>query len=387
MTKIALIDFSEVETFTIQHLLSPYQVELTEEDSADLLIRKGPGIRNSIHTKVEMPNRIVDRTSERLHTESVEIGADQIVECSKILERVMNPRIALRYLIATGLPFEYNVMPSSIRNRFLSNRKIDTDLSRHLSVETARKTLVSTLSQKGFRLLRRRPPSLLITHDIDTEQGLQRAAALKSVENELGMKSFWFLPSIEYPISATIAKELTEGSVIGSHDIRHDGKLIRVRKRTEVVQRLRESRLRLETIFEHDVVCFRSPLLQFSRKITSALKEAGYLHDFSVPCWEPIHPSTMEGFGIESTQPFEIDGITETPLTLFQDHQVLYMMGMDADHAIKLWVEQAKLIRSFGGDIVLLIHPDYAFSRDTDAYRRLLKSLSEVGSDYSPIVP
>jgi hypothetical protein len=53
---------------------------------------------------------------------------------------------------------------------------------------------------------------------------------------------------------------------------------------------------------------------------------------------------------------------------------------MNTREAIKFWVEQAKLIRSFDGDIVLLVHPDYAFSRDLGDYRKLLESLTQIAT-------
>ena len=389
MTKLGLVGFSKNETFVVQHLLSPYKIELVEgEDMVDMMIyKKGSSelSKNSLQTRMESIKSMKpdDNQTSKHFGRAVEIDPDLLGECSKIIEKVMNPHIALRYSIATRLPFAYNLFPSRIRNRFLRKHTVSADLSQHLAVQMARKTLVDELHEKGLQLLRRKPASMLITHDVDTEQGLQRAPALKSVEDDLGIQSIWFLPSNEYSIPKRIAGELKKRSMIGSHDFKHDGKLIHIKQPSDAARRLMESKVKLEEIFEQPVVYFRSPLLQFSRKITSALKQAGYTHDFSVPCWEPIYPSTMNGFGIESAQSFEIDGITETPVTLFQDHQVLYLLGMSVDDAIDLWLEQAKLIRSLDGDIVLLIHPDYEFSRDLAAYRRLLVSLSEAGANYS----
>jgi hypothetical protein len=123
--------------------------------------------------------------------------------------------------------------------------------------------------------------------------------------------------------------------------------------------------------------------LQFSGRIISALAEAGYCYDFSAPCWEPVHPSTMGGFGVETAQGFETDGVVEVPLTLFQDHQVLRILGMSIHDAIKFWIKQAMLVRSFGGNIVLLVHPDYSFSGNPREYKELLVSLSEIQNQYS----
>jgi peptidoglycan/xylan/chitin deacetylase (PgdA/CDA1 family) len=250
-----------------------------------------------------------------------------------------------------------------------------------------RQILANAIRHLGFHLQRKKPPFFMVTHDVESERGFARTLSMKAVEDELNIKSLWFIPSHEYPINRSIAADLAEGATIGSHDFKHDGRLIHIHRQSELVQRVSESKLRLEEIFGQVISQFRSPLLQFSRELASALVEAKYQSDFSIPCWEPVNPMTMNGFGVESAQPFEIDGLIETPLTLFQDHQVLNVLGMNTHEAIKLWLEQAKLIRSFNGDIVLLIHPEYAFSLDLDAYRKLLVSLSELhlASDHSAI--
>jgi hypothetical protein len=290
----------------------------------------------------------------------------------------MNPRISWIYKLSTHLPVRYNVVPPSIRNRILRTRGTDADLSHHVANETARKILIRAIHLLGFRLERKNPPSLLITHDIDTDKGLQRALKLKAVEENLGLRSTWFLPSDEYPIRRDIARDLADGSRIGSQDVWHDGRLIHIQRFDELVERMRKSRLKLEHLFEKEVTCFRSPLLQFSRRILHALFAAGYKSDFSAPCWEPMYPLTMSGFGVEFVQPFEVQGVTEFPLTLFQDHQVLKVLRMSTNQAVRFWLRQAKLVQSLDGHIVLCIHPDYDFSRDLSEYRILLASLQEM---------
>jgi hypothetical protein len=309
---------------------------------------------------------------------NVDIPSELIEECSMRFEKVMHPSISFKYKVITRLPLQYSIVPSSIRSRFLRMSEVDGDLSQHLANEIARKALVDAFNTLGFPLRKRDPPAFHITHDIDSERGLRRARALKDVENELGLTSTWFLPSDEYDINEEIAVDLTVGARIGSHDTRHDGKLIHIRRHKELVDRLKESKTELEKIFDKEIICFRAPLLQFSGRIAAGLKEAGYGYDFSVPSWEPMHPTNFGGFGVESVQPFEVNGIVETPLTLFQDHQVLNVQGMSTIEAVKFWTEQARLVHSFGGDIVLSVHPDYQFGNNPAAYKKLLISLSEV---------
>jgi peptidoglycan/xylan/chitin deacetylase (PgdA/CDA1 family) len=366
-------------------------MELTEEERSDLVICRGactdlgkPQIRISgaLHARD-------DYAKLEYHGNGiVELPSELINACSKRLEAARNPKIALTYAFSTRLPFRYNKLPSSIRNRLLSTRIASMDFSEHFTLERARRILLEAFALLGFRLIRKNPPSLLVTHDVETERGLRRAPSLKEIENDLGVKSTWFVPSHDYPIDSTIAAKLANNSVIGSHDIKHDGQLIQIRNRSKLVERLIASRDRLKEIFGQEIRCFRAPFLQFSSEILSALRDAGYSSDFSLPCWEMIYPPTMSGFGIECVQAFEMEAIVETPLTMVQDHQLLNVMGMNVDESIKLWLEQARLVRSFEGDLVLLIHPDYSFSRELEAYRKLLISLIELNShsDQSPAI-
>ena len=361
-------------------LLYPYNIELLEgiEDSdvvicGDHLNCSKPMIRISAGAKKDFP---IDDQGNGI----VDVDYQLMRQCSDKFQAVMNPRVASMYKLATQLPLRYKLIPSSVRNILLRARLVDCDLSHHTAMEILRGVLREAFGILGFHLERRNPPSLIITHDVESGKGLEKALSLKRVEDALAVRSTWFLPSEEYPIPCKVAKELSKDSTIGSHDIRHDGRLIHIRKSEELVERLSSSRLKLEKIFEKEVECFRSPLLQFNKRIAGALGKSGYRFDFSIPCWEPANPVTMSGFGIESVQPFDIDGVTEFPLTLFQDHQVLNVLGMDTHEAIRLWIQQAKLIRMFGGDIVLLIHPDYAFSQHLEDYRELLTKLLKIHS-------
>jgi hypothetical protein len=311
----------------------------------------------------------------------VELPFDLVSRCSERFEAAMNPRIAFKYRVATRLPFRYNIVPLSIRSWFLRTNRGDSNLANHLANDVARRVMVEAFELLGFHLKRKNRPSLVITHDVDNEEGLRRALSFKAVEDELNIKATWFLPSDEYLIPRTLTKDLVDGSNIGSHDMKHDGKLVHMHSRDKLVQRLAHSRSKLEDLFETEVTRFRAPLLQFSWRIVSALAEAGYRYDFSAPSWEPVHPSTMGGFGVQTAQPFEMVGIVEIPLTLFQDHQVFNVLCLDTDSAITLWIEQAKLIRSLDGDIVLCTHPHLAFSRNLQKYKELLTLLLQIQAD------
>jgi hypothetical protein len=374
--------FTEDEMAALGYLLYPYDVEVRRHrDDSDITICRGAHVSDLSKPLIRVRDGL-DSKRGNLEPSSengiVDLPLDLILASCEKFRRALNPRISLIYKMSTSLPFRYNLVPSPIRNLLLRAREVDANLSRHFTNEIARKLLVKAFSDLDVELKRKNPPRLLVTHDIETKKGLGKALALKSVEESLDLRSIWFLPSHEYSIPRDIATDLADGSRIGSHDIRHDGKLIHIRSSDQLVARLKNSRLMLENVFEKEVTCFRSPLLQFSCKIAAALRGAGYKSDFSIPCWEPVHPTTMTGFGIESAQGFELDGIVEFPLTLFQDNVVLNVLQMNTREAVKFWMEQAKLIAQFDGDLVLLVHPEYSFSRELREYRELLCRLLEL---------
>jgi hypothetical protein len=257
------------------------------------------------------------------------------------------------------------------------------DLSSHILIENTRKVIKDAFRDLGFALNRKRSPSLVITHDVDTARGLEYAHELKAVEARLNLSSIWFLVTEAYDLDARLLRDLADGSTIGSHDTKHDGKLIQIHNKNDLVKRLKRSRSKLESIIDKPVDSFRSPLLQFSAEILSGLAEANYKKDFSAPTWEPSHPSTMSGFGVETVQPFEIGGILEVPLTLTQDHQVMNVLGLNTREATKFWVQQARFVRSIDGDIVLLVHPDYDFAQHPEDYQTLLEQLVSVNAEYT----
>jgi hypothetical protein len=334
------------------------------------------------------PNIIISRDAGRVSVRagqspesSVLLPFDLVRKSWTLFNSALNCTPSTLYRLLTRMPLQYNVAPSALRSWFLHARLPSYNPSLHISNETNLKILIQALDSLGFQMVSKRPPALIVTHDVDTKKGLKRTLAMKSVDDDLELQSIWFLPSDEYPLDKNIIKDLVNGSTIGSHDVKHDGRLINIKKRAALVKRLRESKLKIEAATESEVSCFRSPLLQFNGRIVAALKEAGYSDDFSAPSWEPAHPSVMTGFGVEFFHEFEISGISLHPLSLLQDHQTLHILDLTLGEGVKVWLEHARLISSYRGDIVLLVHPDYDFAKDLHLYRQLLSDLKEIHGD------
>ena len=371
-------DFSTLELTLLSSLLYPLEAEFTmSSGGSDVKISKVSSDNGSASLVFALD---ASRNGGTSQTGLVTMPYDPLAKSFEVLDHVLKHRVSFSYRLATSMPFEYNVVPESIRARFLRRGNKATNLMDHVSVQKTRMMLFDAISKAGFPL-KRSAPRLIVTHDVDTDKGLESSLKFKKIEDDLGIQATWFLPSNEYDIGQMIAADLGDGANIGSHDVKHDGKLIRIHDHSRLVDRLSQSRLELGRVFNREIVSFRSPLLQFSGLILSALKSAGYTSDYSLPCWEPVNPAVMSGFGGECASSLMLNSIIETPLTLFQDHQMFHVLEFSISEAIKIWLDQARSLVSIGGDVVLLTHPDYNFSQDLEKYRELLEGLSKVVSD------
>jgi hypothetical protein len=195
---------------------------------------------------------------------------------------------------------------------------------------------------------------------------------MKKIESKYDIGSAWYIPSKRYKLEGSIIKEIGYHGEIGVHDTKHDGKLAHLAKE-KLVERVSQARNSIETIIEHKIEGFRAPVLQHNQQILSALKESGYRYDTSIPTWEPKHPFTMKPHGIGTIYPISMNGLIEIPLTLPQDHQLLYVLGLTPEEVMRTWATMATLIRELGGVCMFLVHPDYKFGDpNTNLYEELL---------------
>ena len=291
---------------------------------------------------------------------------DLVEEFKHKLEQKLNVKPSLLYKLVVCNVVPYRAVPPAIRNLLLRTRKASLDnYIEKLELERIRKEFMKRIGAQKLQ------PMYLITHDIDTEKGLRRALKLKKVEDKYGVKSIWFIPTGEYKLDKKIVKELAEDHEIGSHDVKHDGKLILLEKE-EIVKRLKESKKLLEQIIEKEVKWFRAPLLQHNMKIIQAIKEAGYKYSSTSPAWEPVHPVTMKPYGVELLDPVKVNDVIEIPVTLPQDHQMLHVIGLSSKKSVEKWMN---MINELNETAVLLIHPDYELN--ANHYKNIVKALVE----------
>ena len=302
-----------------------------------------------------------------LNEDLIFLTLDVVGEYKEILDDTLNAKPSTAYRLLTGLPVSYTLAPKRLRDLFMKGRvgqecitfceKLPLDALRFILVRAIEKLSDKKLRRKNWNGKRY---ACTMTHDIDTRNGLQKAKGVKKLEEKYDLSSAWYIPSEHYELNHETVEELANYGEIGSHDTRHDGKLVQLSQQ-KLVGRLREAKQALEKIINCSVEGFRAPLLQHSSGILRGLKVAGFSYDTSIPTWEPRHPRTMRPHGLGTIYPMFFDGVTEIPISVVQDHQLLYVLGLKPKEVIVEWLSMTAVIKELGGCCVLLSHPEYKF--------------------------
>ena len=73
--------------------------------------------------------------------------------------------------------------------------------------------------------------ALVLTHDVETREGLEKVLPLARLEQKLGFRSCFNFVGRDYPVYDQIRKTLTDmGFEVGLHGLTHKGNLFRSRK-------------------------------------------------------------------------------------------------------------------------------------------------------------
>ena len=209
----------------------------------------------------------------------------------------------------------------------------------------------------------RRRFAFVLTHDVESAQGVANIGRVREIEERHGMVSSWNFCAEQYPIPDGVFDRLREeGCEIGLHAIDHRGKLFSSRARFEA--QLPAIRQYLE---DWDAAGFRSPALH---RNADWMPELGCDYDSSFPDTDPFEP---QAGGCCWVFPFFNGEMIELPVTLVQDHthwEILRRPNID------LWVEKIGWLREVHGLVNVIVHPDYLLRDDRlELYDQLLVHL------------
>jgi hypothetical protein len=193
--------------------------------------------------------------------------------------------------------------------------------------------------------------ALLLTHDVESGEGLRRAIEIADLEEERGFRSSFNIVADWYPIDWGVLNELqTRGFELGVHGVHHDLSMFISRSSFESqLPIVREMADRL------GASGFRSPATHRSIEWLSDLPLS---YDCSVPHSDPFEPQPG---GCCSLWPFFIGDVVEVPYTLTQDLTLMTLLG---HRNTDLWRKQFEHIEDLNGLAQLITHPDPGYLGD-----------------------
>jgi peptidoglycan/xylan/chitin deacetylase (PgdA/CDA1 family) len=194
--------------------------------------------------------------------------------------------------------------------------------------------------------------ALVLTHDVDSPQGVEKCIALAKMEENLGFRSSFNFVAEKYHTPVDLRKYLTEnGFEIGIHGLYHDGKYFDSKE--EFLKRADRINWYLN---DWNVVGFRTPSMLHNLEWLHALN---IQYDSSTFDTDPFEPQSD---GIGTIFPFFVSskngkkGYVELPYTLPQDFTLFILMR---EKTINIWKKKLDWIVENGGMALINVHPDY----------------------------
>ncbi len=194
--------------------------------------------------------------------------------------------------------------------------------------------------------------ALVLTHDVESEQGREKCLQLMKLESDMGFRSsFNFVPG-DYQVPQGLRDRLNnDGFEVGVHGWTHDGSLYKSRAIF-----LDQARRINERLSEWGAVGFRSPAMHHN---LDWLLDLDIEYDLSTFDTDPFEPQSD---GVGTIFPFHVEGdgsrrgYIEMPYTLTQDFTLFVLMK---EKTISKWKQKLDWIAETGGMALLNTHPDY----------------------------
>ena len=209
---------------------------------------------------------------------------------------------------------------------------------------------------------------VIMTHDVETQVGLDCLNELMNLDDSFGIKaSFQLVPEKRYFVAPSILAEIRHrGFEINVQDLNHDGMLYATReqflRRANLINMYRR---RFEAHGFRAAVLYRRP---------EWYADLDFSYDMSIPTVG--HLSAQRG-GCCTVMPYFIGNVLELPVTTTEDYGLLHLLSQSS---IDLWVQQVDLIIKNNGLISFIVHPDYILEkRARTLYEKLLALYANIG--------
>ena len=210
----------------------------------------------------------------------------------------------------------------------------------------------------------------MMTHDIDTKEGMKMAGQVLDEMVELGLKPCFFLVAHGYQWDDGFCDAVRQaGGEIALHGDTHDNR-IAFEPRERIKTRLDSCR---ELIERHHILGFRSPSLLVSHDLYEEIG-ARFAWDSSVP---DCDTNTLIGprRGCGTIFPYRRQGTIVLPITMPADDRLL-LLGYRGLDLLGLLRRKWQHVREVGGLCHFLTHPEpHLFGKSVirDLFRALIQ--------------
>lgn len=196
---------------------------------------------------------------------------------------------------------------------------------------------------------------VLMTHDVETQSGLDACSALMNLDDSYGIpSSFQLIPRSRYQVTdAVLTRFRQRGFEINVHDWNHDGSLFR--SHDTFIDRAQKIN---QCANEWKTGGFRSGALYRNSEWIRALSVS---YDMSVPNAAHLEPQSG---GCCTLFPWFNGRILEIPVTMTQDYALFHFLNR---YSIDLWKLQLQTAFENNGTACFIVHPDYI--QDSRAHR------------------
>lgn len=208
---------------------------------------------------------------------------------------------------------------------------------------------------------------VVMTHDVETQAGLDFCDQLMDLNDTYGVKSsMQLVPEERYKVSSAVLQGIQQrGHEVNVHDWNHDGLLFSDRQLfLERVSKINRAAK------EFGAEGFRSGALYRNLDWYDRFE---FAYDMSVPNVAHLDPQTG---GCCTVMPYFVGDILELPVTMVQDYMLFHLLG---DYSIDLWKRQLSTIRRHHGMASFIVHPDYIIEKSARrTYTELLGCLTHL---------
>jgi len=220
------------------------------------------------------------------------------------------------------------------------------------------------------------PACAIITHDVETDEGLEFCPTLMDINDSFGIKSsFQLVPEQRYTVSDRVLAGIRDrGFEINVHDLNHDGHLYSDRQ--EFLRRAAKINQYARAFGANG---FRSGAMYRNLDWYDAFT---FSYDMSVPT---VGHLEAQGGGCCTVRPYFIGNILQLPLTTTQDYSLFHILG---EYSINLWKRQIDAIIAKNGLLSFIVHPDYIIEKKArQTYTSLLAYLSQLRAEGKLWIP